>query len=177
MMTVDDILVGIRKSFSFLWEEYGFKFVGLMPTSGYHDYGYFAELENDWCKLAFQSESGYLEDICIVPKGVSSAGEFVSRWALLSTGVERKRLQVPYTAENVLNNFDEFARPYLLEMLELAKTPELFEKRLKELEDAARSNPITTEMIRAERARLHALGLDSSLSAAVANLRKRDKYE
>ena len=177
MMTVDDILVGMRKSFSFLWEEYGFQFVGIMPTSGYHDYGYFAELENDWCKLAFQSESGYLEDIGIVPKGVSSAGEFVSRWALLSTGVERKRLQVPYTAENVLNNFDEFARPYLLEMLELAKTPVLFEKRLKELEEAAGSNPITIEIVRAERARLHALELDSSLGAAMAHLRKRAKHE
>jgi hypothetical protein len=172
MMTVDDILVGMRKSFSFLWEEYGFKFVGLMPTSGYHDYGYFAELENEWCKLVFQSENGCLEDICIVPKGVSSAGEFVSRWALLSTGVERKRLQVPYTAENVLNNFDEFARPYLLEMLELAKTPVLFEKRLKELEEAARSNPITIEMVRAERACLHLPRLDSSPGVAVANLRK-----
>ena len=177
MMTVDDILVGIRKSFSFLWEEYGFKFVGLMPKSGYHDYGYFAQLENDWCKLAFQSESGYLEDICIVPKGVSSAGGFVSRWALLSTGVERKRLQVPYSAENVLNDFDEFARPYLLEMLELAKTPVLFKKRLKELEEAAGSNPITIEIVRAERARLHALELDSSLGAAMAHLRKRAKHE
>ena len=177
MMTVDDILIGMRKSFSFLWEEYGFKFVGLMPKGGYPEYGYVAELENEWCKLAFQSESGYLEDICIVPKGVSSAGEFVSRWALLSTGVERKRLRVPYTAEDVLNNFDEFARPYLLEMLELAKTRVLFEKRLKELEEAARSNPITIEMVRAERVRLHALGLDSSLGAAMANLRKRAKHE
>jgi hypothetical protein len=35
----------------------------------------------------------------------------------------------------------------------------LVEKRLKELEEAARSNPITIEMVRAERARLHALGL------------------
>ena len=53
----------------------------------------------------------------------------------------------------------------------------LFEKRLKELEEAARSNPITIEMIRAKRACLHALGLDSSLSAAMANLPKRAKHE
>ncbi len=177
MNEINDVLISIRKSFSFLWDKYGFKFVGLMPKSGYHDYGYFAQLENEWCKLSFQSESGYLEDIGIVPKGASSAGEFVSRWALLSTGEEEKRLELPYTAENVFNNFAEFARPYLLEMLELAKTPILFEKRLKELEESARSNPITIEMIRAERARLHSLGLDSSLGAAMANLRKRDKHE
>ena len=53
----------------------------------------------------------------------------------------------------------------------------LFETRLKELEEAARSNPITIEMVRAERVRLHALELDSSLGAAMANLRKKDKYE
>jgi len=73
MNEINDVLVSMRKSFSFLWDQYGFKFVGLMPKSGYHDYGYFAQLENEWCKLAFQSESGYLEDIGVVPKGVRPA--------------------------------------------------------------------------------------------------------
>ncbi len=177
MNEIIDVLVNMRKSFSFLWDEYGFKLVGFKPRSAPRDSGYYAQLENEWCKVAFHSESGYLDDIGVVPKGIFSDGEFVRRWALLSTGEEEKRLQLSYTAENVFNSFAEFAHPYLLEMLELAKNPPLFEQRLKELKEAPRSNPITIEMIRAERARLHSLGLDSSLGAAMENLRKRDKHE
>ena len=177
MNEINDVLISMRKSFTFLWDEYGFKLVGLMPKSGYRDSGYFAQLENEWCLVAFQSESGFLENIGVVPKGGSSEGEFVSNWALLSTGEEEKPLQAPYTAENVFNNFAEFAHPYLLEMLELAKNPSLFEQTLKELNEASRSGKITVEMIRAERARLHSLGLDSSLGAAMENLQKRGKHE
>lgn len=152
------VLINMRKSFSFLWDEYGFKLVGLMPRSGYRDSGYFAQLENEWCLVAFQSESGFLENIGVVPKGGSSEGEFVGRWALLSTGEKEKPLQRPYTDENVFNSFAEFAHPYLVEMLELAKNPTLFEQRLKGLKEVSSSNKITIEMIRAERARLHHLG-------------------
>jgi len=177
MNEMNEILVSMRKSFAFLWDEYGFKLFGLMPKSGYRDSGYFAQLENKWCRLAFHAESGYLEDISIVTKGEKSVGEFVRRWAFLLIGEEKKQSQLPYTAENVFDSFAEFAHPYLLEMLELAKNPALFEQRLKDLKEAARSNRITIEMIRTERARLHSLGLDSSLGAAMENLQKRDKHE
>lgn len=177
MISTDDILISIRKSFSFLWDEHGFKLVGLMPKSGYRDFGYFVQLENEWCRLAFHAESGYLEDISIVTKGEKSVGEFVRRWAFLLIGEEKKKSQLPYTVENIFDGFAEFAHPYLLEMLELAKNPALFEQRLKDLKEASRSNRITIEMIRAERARLYSLGLDSSLGAAMENLRKRDKHE
>jgi hypothetical protein len=174
MIGTDDILISMRKIFSFLWDEYDFKFVGLMPKSRYHDHGYSAELENDWCKLVFQFKSDDLEDIYVAPKGFSSFGGLLSHWAMLSARDIRRRPQSP-TAESVLNSFAEFAHPYLLEMLELAKTPRLFEERLKELEEA--STLITIEMIRVERARLHSFGLDSSLGAAMKNLHKRVSHE
>jgi len=174
MIGIDDILISMRRSFSFLWDGYDFKFVGLMPKSGSRDHGYSAELENDRCKLVFQFKSDDLEDIYVAPKGAPSVGELVSHWALLSARDIRRRTRFP-TAESVLDSFAEFARPYLLEMLELAKTPGLFEEKLKELEEA--SNLITIEMIRAERARLHALGLDSSLSTAMKNIHKRVSRE
>lgn len=177
MNEITDILAAMRKSFAFLWDDYGFKLVGLMPRSGYQDSGYFAQVENDWCLVAFQSESGYLDNISVVPHGKISRGEFVRRWARLSAGEEKEPSQSSYTPENVFNSFAEFARPYLVEMVELAKDPSLFEQRLKELNQASRSNQITVEMIRAERARLHSLGLDSSLGTAMENLQKRGKNE
>jgi hypothetical protein len=158
-----------------LWDEYDFKLVSLTPKYGYRDSGYFVQIENDWCLIAFQSESGYLDDIGVVPKGGSSNGEFLSHWAFLTTK-EEKLSATPYSAENVFNSFAEFGRPYLHEMLELAKNPALFEQRLNELRKGMKSN-ITIDMIRAERARLHSLGLDSSLGAAMENLRKRGKDE
>ena len=177
MNEIAEILVAMRKSFSFLWDDYRFKLVGLMPKSGYHDSGYFAQVENEWCLVAFQSETGYLDNISVVPHGKVSRGEFVRRWARLSSGEEKEPSKSPHTPENALNSFAEFARPYLVEMVELAKDPSAFEQRLKELRAVDRSNPITVEMIRAERARLHSLGLDSSLGAAMENLRKRGKDE
>jgi hypothetical protein len=175
MHKIEENLIKIRKSFSFLWDEDGFRLVGLMPNYGYQDSGYFVQIENDWCLIAFQSESGYLDDIGVVPKGGSSNGEFVSRWAFLTTK-EEKLSATPYTAENVFNSFAEFGRPYLHEMLELAKSPDLFEQRLNELRKGVKS-PITIDNIRAERAHLHSLGLDSSLGAAMENLRKRGRDE
>jgi len=176
MNEMNEVLVSMRKSFSFLWDEYGVKFMELMPKSGYRDSGYFVRLENEWCIVTFQSESGYLENIGVAFKDDASVGEFVSHWAFLSTGEKRKRLQLPHTAENVFNHFAEFATPYLREMLELIRTPVLFKERLNELETAIGSKKITIEMIRAERARLHSLGLDSSLGVAMENLRKRAKH-
>ncbi len=173
MVDIDDILISMRKSFSFLWDEYDFKFVSLMPKTGNH-HRYSAELENDWCKLVFQFKSDDLEDIYVAPKGESSVGGLVSHWAMLSAKNIRRRSQFP-TAESVHTSFAEFAHPYLLEMLGVAKSPGLFEERLKELEEA--SSLITIEMIRAERTRLHTLGLDSSLSTAMKNIHKRVSRE
>lgn len=175
MENIYTILSSIRKSFSFLWDDYGLKLIELVPKSKYHDSGYYAQLENNWCIVTFQSESGYWENIGVASKDDISVGEFVDRWAFLSTKEKMTRLQQPYTVENVFKHFSEFATPYLREMLELLQNPMAFKDRLKELGVAADSTLITIEMIRAERARLHSLGLDSSLGAAMANLQKGDK--
>jgi len=174
MISIDDILISIRKSFSFLWDEYDFKLAGFMPKSEPLGHDYFVELENDRCKLVFQFIGDDVEDIYVAPKGGSSVRGFVCDWALMSAKDIRRRTQIP-TAESVLNSFAEFARPYLLEMLEFARTPGLFEEKLKALEET--SKIVTIEMIRVERARLHALGLDSSLSAAMKNIHKRVSHE
>lgn len=148
-----------------------------MPKSGYRDSGYYVRLENNWCAVVFQSESGYLENISVIAKDDESIGEFVSHWAFLTTGEEVKHIQSAYTAENIFDHYADFSIPYLREMLKLIQTPALFNERLAELEAADSSKKITVDMIRTERARLHSLGLDSSLGAAMANLRKGNKDE
>lgn len=56
-------------------------------------------------------------------------------------------------------------------VLDLFKFPDEFDKKLQYYRNLYRENQITVEKIREERARLHALGQDSSLEAAIASLR------
>ena len=145
MAEINEILINMRRSFSLLWDEYGFKLIEVMPKSGYRDSGYYARLENDWCAVVFQSESGYLENISVVAKEDETVGEFVSRWAFLTTGKEVKHIQKAYAAENVFAHYADFSEPYLREVLKLIQFPALFKEKLAELEAAGGSNSISIE--------------------------------
>jgi hypothetical protein len=172
------VLSNIRRSFSFLWEEFGFGLTELKPRADHLNHGYEACVENESCKLVFMSEGAWLDEIYIRTKEPPYFGRGLKRLTRLLTGRKPKSFYlVKAEVHEIFDSIAEYIQPTLHEMLELAKTPTLFDERLKELEAAARSNQITVEMIRAERARLHALGLDSSLGAAMANLQKRDKHE
>jgi len=172
------VLTSIRKNFSFLWDEFEFNLSELKPRDGYRNSGYEIHFENKWCKLVFMSEGGVLDEIYIRTKNPPYFGRGLKHMTRLLTNREPKSFfLVSATDDEFFGSIAEYVRPILPEILELAKTPGVFKEMIEAAEATKKSEPITIEMIRAERARLHSLGLDSSLGAAMENLRKRDKHE
>ena len=172
------VLSCIRKSFSFLWDEFGFNLSELKPRDGYRNNGYEIQFENEWCKLVFMSEGGALDEIYMRTKNLPYFGRGLKHMTGLLTDREPKSfIRVREGDDEFFSSIAEYVQPTLLEILELAKTPGAFKEMIEAVEATNKSEPITMEMIRAERARLHALGLDSSLGAAMENLQKRDKHE
>jgi hypothetical protein len=96
----------------------------------------------------------------------------------LFTNKEPKKYDRPSVNEDeFFDRIVEYIGPIIPDILELVETPGKFKETVESLETINKSEPITIEMIRTERARLHSLGLDSSLGAAMANLQKGDKNE
>ena len=56
-------------------------------------------------------------------------------------------------------------------VIDLFRFPNEFDSKLEYYRNLHKENQITVEKIREERARLHALGQDSSLEVAIASLR------
>jgi hypothetical protein len=56
-------------------------------------------------------------------------------------------------------------------LLQMFTPPDQFDTKMERLRNQNKENQITVDKIKAERARLQALGLDSSLEAAIASLR------
>jgi hypothetical protein len=178
MTDIHIVLTCIRKSFSFLWDDFEFHLTQLKPRDGYRNSGYEIRLENEYSELVFLSEMGVLDEAYIRTKGLPHFGRGLKRLTKLLTGEEAKSFfTTKVTDEEYFDSIAGYIRPVLPQVLELVKTPALFKETIEALESSRKSNPITVEMIRSERARLHSLGLDSSLGAAVENLRKRGKNE
>jgi hypothetical protein len=175
MRDINEILISIRKHFAFLWDEYDFRLVEIIPRVYYRDYGYYVHLKNEWCFVTFYAETMALELISVSTKGDVSVGEFVHSWAFLTRGERIKPFEVPFTIDRFFQHEAEFSIPYLREMIEAIREPVAFQEKLMEMKAATKSKKITIDMIRAERARLHSLGLDSSLGAAMANLEREDQ--
>lgn len=178
MTDINLILTCIRKSFSFFWDDYGFHLTQLKPRDGHRNSGYEVRLENEYSELVFSSEMGVLDEIYIRTKGLPYFGRGLKRLTKLLTGNEPKSFfMVNVTDEEFFDSVASYIQPVLAEVLDLVKTPARFQDTIETLESAKKSGVITVEMIRAERARLHSLGVDSSLGAAMENLQKRGKSE
>jgi hypothetical protein len=172
------VLSDIRRNFSFLWDDFGFRLAELKPRDGYRNSGYEVFLENEYCKLLFMSEGGILEEIYVRTKQSPYFGRGLERLTSLLTGKELKSFYLTRTAEDeYFQSIASYIRSVLPEIMDMVKTPAIFKETIETLEATRKSEPITIEAIRAERARLDALGLDSSLGAAIENLRKRGKNE
>jgi len=65
----------------------------------------------------------------------------------------------------------QYLKLHIDKLINLFKYPEEFDRKLEYHRNLHKGNQITVEKIREERARLQALGQDSSLEAAIANLR------
>lgn len=178
MTDMDAVLNSIRRSFSLLWDEYGFNLNELKPRDGYRDNGYEVCFENGICKLVFISEGGSLDEIYVRTKKSPYFGRGLKYLTRLFTNQEPQKYE--RRSANEAEYFDriaEYVGQLLPDILNLVENPEKFKETVESFEAMKKSEPITVEMIRAERARLHSLGLDSSLGAAMENLQKRDKHE
>ena len=70
-----------------------------------------------------------------------------------------------------LENFSQYLKPHIDKVLDLFRFPNEFDSKLEYYRNLHKEDQITVERIRDERARLKALGQDSSLEAAIASLR------
>jgi hypothetical protein len=179
---LDTELEGLYKKFPYLWKEYDFQIKYVTRDYGVYYRGFIVGLESNICKIVFEKESnspvepirdnvGTLSASFTPPAYSYFAGY---GWYSLSdliywlSGVE-------YVAgkdvEKDLENLSEYLKLHMDKLLDLFRYPDEFEQKLAYYRNLYKGNQLTVEKIRAERARLHALGMDSSLDAAITNLR------
>jgi hypothetical protein len=144
--------------------------------------GFIIGLENEMCKLVFEKETdSRIEPISafvgtkrssFAPPDYSYFG--ADGWYSL-TGLLFWLSGVPYESEsNVdkdLENVSQYLRAHIDKLLDLFVHPDEFNSKLELLRNQHKENPINVDKIREERARLQALGQDSSLEAAITSLR------
>lgn len=179
---LDNELERIYKSLSFLWESHDFRVRYFTRSFGFYDKGFIIGLENDICKLIFMKETNSAVDLIIRRVGKKSAifrppgDSYLSTdgWYPL-TGLIYWLSGVEYeTVKNVdqdLANFSQYLKPHMDKVLELFNHPAEFDSKLEYYRNLYKDKQITVDQIRAERARLKALGQDWSLEAAIASLR------
>lgn len=179
---LDDELERIYGNFSYLWKEYRFQVKYLTRDYGIYNRGFIIGLENDVCKLVFEKEShSAVEPVTeyVGKKNSQFAPPDYSYWAKYGwypvaglvywlSGVQCERDK---DVDKDLGHVGQYMKIHISKLLDLFRNPDEFDEKLKYYRNLYKENPITVEKIREERARLHALGQDSSLEAAIASLR------
>jgi hypothetical protein len=148
--------------------------------------GFIIGLENDSCRLVFAKETNSPSQSIAEYIGRTSASFKLNNsdyslqdgWYPLTgfilwlTGIEYEYDKI---VDQDLENVSQYLKPHMDKLLDLFKSPEDFDKKSEYYRNLNKENQITVEKIRAERARLQALGQDSSLEAAINNLRRGQK--
>lgn len=179
---LDNELERIHKLFPFLWENHNFRVGYITRDFGFYGRGFIIGLENGLCKLIFMKETNSPNDSIIQRVGKKSAlfrpagdSHLSSEgWYPLTgliywlSGVECER---DNNVDRDLENVSQYLRLQIDKLLDLFKFPDDFDRKLEYYRNLYKENQITVEKIREERARLQALGQDSSLEAAIASLR------
>ena len=179
---LDNELERLYKRLPFLWENYGFHIRYFTRSYGMYHNGFIIGLENDVCKLVFEKETNsLLEPIrdyvgrkfaLFKPPDYSYFAE--DGWYSLTsltywiTGIQ---YESDKNVDKDLENMSQYLKIYMNRVMDLFKEPEEFDNKLDRLRNQHQGNQITVDKIKAERARLQALGQDSSLEAAIASLR------
>ena len=179
---LDNELERLYKKFSFLWEEYEFHVRYLTRDYGMYHRGLIIGLENELCKVVFEKETNSqvepirdhvgIKSAVFAPPDCSYLAEY--GWHSLTglifclSGVE---YEIDKDVDRDLENLSQYLRIHMDNLLELFRDPDEFNSQLERLRNQHKENKITVDMIREERARLQALGQDSSLEAAIASLR------
>jgi hypothetical protein len=179
---LDNELERIYKKLPFLWENYNFQVKYFTRDYGMYNRGFIIGLENDVCKLVFEKETdSSFESITeyIGTKHSQFATPNYSYfpkygWYTLTgliywlSGVECERDQ---NTDQDLDNVSQYLKLHMDKVLDLFKSSDDFDKKLEYYRNLHKDDQISVEKIRAERARLQALGQDWSLEAAIASLR------
>jgi hypothetical protein len=178
----DSELERIYKKLPFLWETYGFHLKYFTRDYGMYYRGFVIGLENNTCKLVFEKETNSQNEpirdyvgkrsALFAPPDYSYFAEY--GWYSLTgliywlSGVE---YEYDKDVDKDLENLSGYLKLHMDKVLDLFKSPDEFDPKLEYYRNLHRENEITVEKIRAERARLQALGQDWSLEAAIASLR------
>jgi hypothetical protein len=179
---LDNELERIYRKFAFLWQNYRFHVRYITRDYGMYYRGFVIGLENDACKLVFEKATNSpVESIAInVGKKVSPFAppnySYFAKdgWYPLIgliywlSGIECERDK---NTDQDLENVGQYLKLHIEKVLDLFRFPHEFDKKLEHYRNLYKENQITIDKIREERARLHALGLDSSLEAAIVSLR------
>lgn len=179
---LDHELERLYKKLPFLWEEYDFHVKYLTTYYGRYYLGYIVGLENNICKLVFEKETSSTFEPVIDRIGTRSAlftppdySYFkIYGWYPLSgliywlSGIQYESVR---DVDKDLENLSETLKLHMDKVLDLFRFPDEIDKRLEYYRNLYKEDQITVEKIREERARLQALGRDSSLEAAIAALR------
>lgn len=179
---LDDEFRRIFNNFSYLWETYRFRVKYFTRDYGIYNRGLIIGLENNLCKLVFEKESNSpVEPITeyvgrkssqFIPPGYSYWPKYgwypVTGLVNWLSGVQCER---DNNVDKDLEFVGQFLKIHMDKVLDLFRIPEEFDKKLEYYRNLTKENLITVERIKEERARLNALGRDSSLEAAIASLR------
>ncbi len=179
---LDIAIARIKAKLPYLWNTYNFNLAYFTRDYGMYYRGFLMGLENDVCRIAFRREYNSVNEPIVGYVGTKkspfpiTSTDYLQRdgWYRLS-GLVYWLSGVDYQFEkNVdlnLQDFSEYIQPYMDSILDLFKIPEEIDEKLEHYRNLHKGNQITVEKIREERARLQALGQDSSLEAAITSLR------
>jgi len=167
----------VRMHLAYLFDEYDYKISYLTMDYGYHWFGISLELSshklNYHFKLSREDYSAPIRiDIAAKERYSGWKWKYLPHVVYLLSGKRQKR-----EPDNPAKDLEEqlhYIKPYLDEINTLFKEPMYFEEWV-HTKSETRNQMVTIEKVREERARLQALGLDSSIDAALKNL--RGKYE
>jgi len=179
---LDDELKRLYEKFPFLWKDYKFHLKYFTRDYGMYYKGFIIGLENDVFKLIFEKETNSQVEPITEYVGVKHAlfappnYSYSTRdgWYPLPgliywlSGVQCERDK---DVDRDLENISQYLKLHIDKLLDLFKYPQEFESKLEHYKSLYKDSQITVEKIRDERARLQALGQDSSLEAAIASLR------
>jgi hypothetical protein len=174
------------KKFPFLWEKYDFHLKYFTRDYGMYYRGFIIGLENGLCKLVFEKETDSVAEPITEYVGTKKSQfappnySYYAKhgWYTLPgllywlSGVECER---DHNVDRDLENISQYLELHIDQLMDLFRKPEEFDQRLEYYRNLHKQNQLTVEKIRAERARLRALGRDDSLEAAINSLRGRRK--
>jgi hypothetical protein len=179
---LDYELERLYKKLPFLWKDYNFHVKYFTRSYGMYHRGFIIGLENNVCKLIFEKETNSRVEPIRDYVGTKSALFKPPNYSHLAkdgwysvTGLIYWLTGVQYESnkdvDKDLENVGQYLKLHIDKLLDLFKYPDEFDKKLEYYRNLNKENQLTVDKIREERARLQALGLDSSLEAAIASLR------